>query len=142
MVDSIKRKIKHTKIFWDYLKQLIPERQVGTSKGILTDIETAYTATATAVKRANSDTMALIDKIHNAIDIGNEMTLKADGVFLNISPDLWQYKSDYYDPFEDPAEQWNRLKEASRLGAAESADLVKWMFPNMSDDDIRKRLQR
>ena len=88
MVDSIKRKIKHTKIFWDYLKQLIPERQVGTSKGILTDIETAYTATATAVKRANSDTMALIDKIHNAIDIGNEMTLKADGVFLNISPDL------------------------------------------------------
>ena len=118
------------------------ERQVGTSKGILTDNETAYTATATAVKRANADTMALIDKIHNAIDAGNEMTLKADGVFLNISPDLWQYKSDYYDPFEDPAEQWQRLKEAKETGAAESADLVKWLFPNMSDDDIKAKLQR
>lgn len=118
------------------------EKQVGTSKGILTDNETAYTATATAVKRANADTVALIDKIHTAIDVGNEMTLKADGVFLNVSPELWQYKSDYYDPFEDPADQWSRLKEASELGAAESADLVKWMFPNMTDEDIQQKLDR
>lgn len=120
----------------------IYEKQVGTSKGILTDNETAYTATATAVKRANADTLALIDKIHNALDKGNEMTLKADGVFLNVSPGLWRYKSDYYDPFEDPAEQWSRLKEASELGAAESTDLVKWLFPSMSDDDIREKLDR
>ena len=118
------------------------ERQVGTSKGILTDNETAYTATATAVKRANSDTMSLIDKIHNAVDVGNEMTLKADSVFLNISPELWQYKSDYYDPFEDPAEQWQRLIEAKQNNVAESADLVKWLFPNMSDDEIQEKLQR
>ena len=120
----------------------IYERQVGTSKGILTDNETAYTATATAVKRANSDTMSLIDKIHNAVDVGNVMTLKADSVFLNISPELWQYKSDYYDPFEDPAEQWQRLIEAKQNNVAESADLVKWLFPNMSDDEIQEKLQR
>lgn len=120
----------------------IYERQVGTSKGILTDNETAYTATATAVKRANSDTMSLIDKIHNAVDVGNVMTLNADSVFLNISPELWQYKSDYYDPFEDPAEQWQRLIEAKQNNVAESADLVKWLFPNMSDDEIQEKLQR
>lgn len=120
----------------------IYERQVGTSKGILTDNETAYTATATAVKRANSDTMSLIDKIHNAVDVGNEMTLKADSVFLNISPELWQYKADYYDPFEDPTEQWQRLIEAKQNNVAESADLVKWLFPNMSDDEIQEKLQR
>lgn len=120
----------------------IYERQVGTSKGILTDNETAYTATATAVKRANSDTMSLIDKIHNAVDVGNEMTLNADSVFLNISPELWQYKSDYYDPFEDPAEQWQRLIEAKQNNVAESADLVKWLFPNMSNDEIQEKLQR
>ena len=57
------------------------ERQVATSKGILTDNETSYTATATAVKRANADTIALIDKIRNAIDVGNKMTLEADAVF-------------------------------------------------------------
>lgn len=118
------------------------EKQVGTSKGILTDNETVYTATATAVKRANADTIALIDKIHTAVDAGNKTTLAADGVFLNISPELWQYKSDYYDPFEDPAEQWSRLKEANELGAAESADLIKWMFPNMTDEDILEKLER
>ena len=86
--------------------------------------------------------MSLIDKIHNAVDVGNEMTLKADSVFLNISPELWQYKADYYDPFEDPAEQWQRLIEAKQNNVAESADLVKWLFPNMSDDEIQEKLQR
>ena len=70
------------------------------------------------------------------------MTLKADSVFLNISPELWQYKSDYYYPFEDPAEQWQRLIEAKQNNVAESADLVKWLFPNMSDDEIQEKLQR
>lgn len=120
----------------------IYEKQVGTSKGILTDNETLYTATATAVKRANADTVALIGKIHTALDLGNEMTLKADGVFLNISPELWRYKSDYFDPFEDPSEQWKRLCEGSANGAAESADLVKWLFPNMTDDDIQLKLAK
>ena len=116
------------------------EKEVGTSKGILTDNETTESATATAVKRANADTIALIGKIRNAIDMGNEMTLLADGVFLNVSPDLWDYRSDWYDPFEDAAEQWQRLIEAKNNGAAEAADLLKWMFPSLSDDEVNEKL--
>ena len=118
------------------------EKEVGTSKGILTDNETSYTATATAVKRANADTLSLIDRIHTAIDNGNEMTLRADCVFLNIAPDLWSYKSDYFDPFEDPDTQWQRLVEAKSNSVAEASDLIKWLFPNLDDDEITEKIER
>lgn len=118
------------------------EKEIGTSKGILTDNETTETATATAVKRANADTMALIDKIRVAIDNGNRMTLEADAVFLNIAPDLWSYRSDWFDPFEDPAEQWRRLLEAKNNGAAETRDLIKWNNPGLTDEEIEEKILR
>ena len=120
----------------------IYERQIGTSKGILTDNETSYTATATAVKRANSDTIALIDKIREAIDEGNKMTLEADAVFLNVASDLWSYLSDWYDPFEDPDTQWQRLVEAKENGAAETSDLIKWMFPKLTAEEVEEKISR
>ena len=116
------------------------EKQIGTSKGILTDNETSYTATATAVKRANADTLALIEKIRAAVDIGNEDTLKADSVFLNISSDLWHYSSDWYDPFEDPSEQWARLLAGQQAGAVETEDLTKWLFPNLSAEEVEQKI--
>lgn len=118
------------------------EKEVGTSKGILTDNETSYTATATAVKRANADTLALLDRIRAALDEGNRMTLQADAVFLNIAPDLWNYVSDWYDPFEDPTEQWQRLIEAKNNGAAEVRDLVKWQFPGLTEEEVDEKLMR
>ena len=51
------------------------EKQIGTSKGILTDNETSYTATATAVRRANSDTLALLDKIEELQGRDEVMTM-------------------------------------------------------------------
>ena len=111
------------------------EKQVGTSKGILTDNETTATATATSVKRANADTIALIDKIRTAIDTGNRMTLEADAVFLNVSLDLWQYQSDWFDPFEDASEQWKELLEAYNAGAITAKRLTKWMYPSMTDEE-------
>jgi hypothetical protein len=118
------------------------EKQVGTSKGILTENDDVITATATAVKRANADTIALMDKIRNAIDNGNQMTLEADSVYLNIAKDLWAYQSDWYDPFEDPAEQWKRLIEAKENGAAEDADLIKWLYPSLTEEQVEEKLIR
>lgn len=118
------------------------EKQVGTSKGILTDNETSETATATAVKRANADTIALLSKIRTAIDKGNEMTLKADAMYLNIADELWSYRADWYDPFEDPAEQWKRLLDARNVNAAEPEDLIKWMFPSLSSEEIAEKKAR
>lgn len=118
------------------------EKQVGTSKGILTDNDATVTATATAIKRANADTIALMDKIRTAIDNGNKMTLEADAVYLNIAADLWDYQSDWYDPFEDPAEQWKRLLEAKQNGAAEDADLIKWLNPSLTDEQVAEKIAK
>lgn len=116
------------------------ERQIGTSKGILTDAEQTSNATATEVRRANADTIALIGKFHTAIDEGNIMTLEADAVFLNIARDLWTYVSDWYDPFENPAEQWARMLEAHGAGALTTKRLTQWIFPNMTDEEIEMEL--
>ncbi len=118
------------------------EKQVGTSRGILTDNEITATATATAVKRANSDTIALIGRIRNAIDNGNRMTLEADAVYLNIPNELWSYSADWFDPFTDPQEQWRTLIEAKNNGVAETSDLLRWQFPNLSEEDIAEKLER
>lgn len=118
------------------------EKQVGTSKGILTDPEPTSNATATEVRRANADTIALISKFRTAIDAGNEMTLEADAVYYNIARDLWTYVSDWYDPFENPTEQWQRLLEAKNAGAAEDEDLIRFIFPNLSEDERTEKLER
>lgn len=118
------------------------EQQIGTSRGILTKPEVNYQERVAAIKRANSDTLALIDRIRTAIDKGNKMTLEADAVFLNIAPDLWSYSSDWYDPFEDAAEQWERLKDGKANGAVETADLTKWLFPKLTQKEVEEKLER
>lgn len=142
-VDIFNPELRQNPLYSNLVADLgMEEKTIGTSKGILTENETSYTATATAVKRANADTIALIDKIHNSLDEGNKMTLQADAVFLNIPFDLFSYQSDWYDPFEDPAEQWGRLVEAKQEGAAETSDMTKWLFPSISDDELQAKLER
>lgn len=128
---------------WDKLDKELEkyEKQIGVSKGIFTENAVTGNATATEVRRANSDTIALIDAVHAAIDKGNEMTLEADGIYLGIRRDLWSYSSDWYDPFENPAEQWQRLKDGHSAGAVETADLTRWLFPNLTDDQVVEKLQ-
>ena len=116
------------------------ERQIGTSKGILSDAEATSGATATEVRRANADTIALIGKFHAAMDEGNEMTLEADAVFLNIARDLWTYSSDYIDPFADMAEQWRMQIEGHSAGAIQTKRLTKWLYPSMTDEEIENEL--
>lgn len=117
------------------------ERQIGTSRGILTTVEPTSNATATEIRRANADTIALINNFHNAMDDGNLMTLQADAVYLNIAEDLWTYSSDWYDPFENPAEQWSRLREGHESGAVSTRRLTQWLFPNMTDEEIDAELE-
>ena len=118
------------------------ERQIGVSKGILTENEATATATATAVKRANADTIAMISKIHDAIDAGNLDTLLADCVFMNLRTDLWRYRSDWFDPYDDPNEQYERIRLAIEDGYAEKSDGTKWLFPSLDDNQIQEKLKR
>lgn len=118
------------------------EQQVGTDKGFLTPFESATATTATEIRRANASTIALIDRIHTAIKAGVEEVLKADAILLNIPADLYSVTIDFYDPFADEQAQYQRLANAVDRGIAEREDELKWLFPNMTADEISEKLAR
>lgn len=118
------------------------EQQVGTDKGFLTPFESVSATTATEIRRANASTIALIDRIHNALEIGIESTIKADCIFLNISDDMYSLKIDWYDAFADPDAQFSRIKEAAKDGYAEAIDVMQWLFPNLTIDELQEKLDR
>lgn len=116
------------------------EQQVGTDKGFLTEYTNANTATE--VRRANASTIALIDKIHTALKTGIESTIKADALFLNIADDLYTIQIDWFDVFADETASYNRIKEAAQNGYAEDIDVMQWLFPNLSLDELEEKLER
>lgn len=143
-VDVYNPAVRETE-FSTFVKNLCSryEKAVGTDSGLLTPFEIqGHAATATEIRRSNAGTIAMLDKIHNALDAGNKMTLEADSVFLNISPELWTYSSDWYDPFEDADSQWSRLLEGKQNGAVETSDLVKWIFPKLTEIEVDEKLER
>ena len=123
----------------DDMKQY--EQQVGTDRGFLTPLETGA-ATATEIRRANASTIALIDKIHTAIKNGVEMTIKADAVYLNIASDLYSFKFDFYDAFEDADAQYKRIANAVDRGVAEAEDELMWLFPNLTAEEREEKIAR
>lgn len=118
------------------------EQAVGTDRGFLTPFESVTATTATEIRRANASTIALIDKIHNALKQGIESTIKADALFLNIDSSLYTIKLDWYDPFADETAAYNRIKEAAKDGFAEDIDVMQWLFPNLSLDELDEKLER
>lgn len=141
MIDIYNPEIRESAYYTKLDKDMgMYEQAIGTSKGILTENETSYQATATAVKRANSDTIALLGRIRNAVDAGNRMTLQADSVYLNIPFDSWEYNADWYDPFEDPSEQFDRLVTGKQEQAVPTSYLTKWLYPDKTDEQIQEML--
>jgi hypothetical protein len=118
------------------------EQQVGTDRGFLTPFDDGKATTATEIRRANASTIALIDKIHTAIKNGVEATLKADAIFLNVSEDLWSVTFDFYDSFEDADKQYERISNAVDRGVLEKKDELRWLYPNMTDEEIADKLAR
>ena len=70
------------------------------------------------------------------------MTLKADAVFLNIAEDLWNVTFDFYDSFEDADKQYERISNAVDRGVLEKEDELRWLYPNMTDEEIADKLAR
>lgn len=142
-IDIFNPSLRGSEHFEKLEKQLqIYERQMGLSQGILTENDAMATGTATAVRRSNADTIAFVNSVQNALGKGNKMTLEADGIFLNIRRDLWEYNSDYYDVFADSQEQWKTLLEAYNNGAVSVERLTKWMFPQMTEEQIQEELAK
>ena len=73
---------------------------------------------------------------------GIKATLEADAVFLNIPIDLYTVTVDFFDAFLDEEAQYNRIASAVDRGILEKEDELKWLYPNMTDEEIADKLAR
>ena len=129
-----KAKLEDSKADW--------EDVVGLDRGFLTEAEHTSNATATEVKTANVKTRSMVKKIQSAMFDGIKATLEADAVFLNIPIDLFQVNVDFFDAFQDEQELYNRIVSAVDRGVLEKEDELKWLYPNMTDEEIADKLAR
>lgn len=118
------------------------EKQVGTDRGFLTPYESGKCVTATEIRRSNASTIALIDKIHNSIENGVNMTLEADAIYLNVSTDFYTVKFDFFDAFEDVDKQYERIANAVDRGIAEADDELQWLFPSLTEEERAEKIER
>ena len=131
----------------DYKQKLIDakadwEDMVGLDRGFLTEAEHTAGATATEIRTANTKTRSFVKKIQSAMFDGIKATLEADAVFLNIPLDLYTVMVDWYDAFLDEEAQYNRIASAVDRGILEKEDELKWLYPNMTDEEIADKLAR
>jgi hypothetical protein len=131
----------------DYKQKLIDakadwEDMVGLDRGFLTEAEYTSGATATEIRTANTKTRSFVKKIQSAMFDGIKATLEADAVFLNIPLDLYTVMVDFFDAFQDETELYNRIVSAVDRGILEKEDELKWLYPNMSDEEIADKLAR
>ena len=131
----------------DYKQKLIDakadwEDMVGLDRGFLTEAEHTAGATATEIRTANTKTRSFVKKIQSAMFDGIKATLEADAVFLNIPLDLYEVNVDFYDAFQDEQELYNRIVSAVDRGVLEKEDELRWLYPNMTDEEIADKLAR
>lgn len=111
-------------------------------RDLITHTENTSGATATEIKSKNADNMALEQSIRKALRTGNEETLQADSIYLNIPFDLWQYDEDYQDIYTDDAQKLNEIITVMQNGGAEVDDLVKFYFPTLTDEERAEKIAR
>ena len=131
----------------DYKQKLIDakadwEDMVGLDRGFLTEAEHTAGATATEIRTANTKTRSFVKKIQSAMSDGIKATLEADAVFLNIPLDLYEVTVDFFDAFQDETELYNRIVSAVDRGVLEKEDELRWLYPNMTDEEIADKLAR
>ena len=121
------------------------EKQIGTSKGILTEVETAD-ATATAIKKALYDTFTIVMDSRVAFESG--MTDLIDGInilanFYNITPN-GDYEINYdwdYSMLESSEETFAQLTQGHSLNVVKDYELRQFIFPNEDIEEAKKSIE-
>ena len=120
---------------------MLYEQTMGLDKGFLTPFDNgSYTNTA-QVRRENANTISMIDKLHTMYQQGVDMTLEADAIFLNLVTE-YSVKYDWVDPFEDMDKQYERIANGVDRGTAEPSDEIRWLFPDLTQEEIADKLAR
>lgn len=108
------------------------EKEVGTSRGILTDLNITNGATATEIKRATYQTFSLCDDIHKNTEKyidGLVYGLNVLANYFNLTPESdYQINYDWsYSMLEDTQNTFNQLIQAKSVGAVETAEIRQYV---------------
>lgn len=121
------------------------EKQIGTSRGILTEVETEQ-ATATAIRKALYDTFTIVGDTRDAFEKG--MTDLIDGInvlanYYNITP-MGDYEVNYdwsYDLLESTEETFSQLMQGHSKGAVKEYELRQFIFPDEDIEEAKKSIE-
>ena len=120
------------------------EKQVGTSKGILTQPETRG-ATATEIKAGMYDTYSVVQLMRTAIELGIERLAEAMNIlnnFYGLSP-MGDYEVAFdwsYAMIESSQETFNQMMSGITVGAIETAELRNYLISGETLDEARERV--
>ena len=121
------------------------EKQIGTSRGILTEVETEQ-ATATAIRKALYDTFTIVGDARVAFEKG--MTDLIDGInvlanYYNITP-MGEYEIDYdwsYDLLESTEETFSQLMQGHSKGVVKDVEIRQFLYPDETLDEAEKSIE-
>ena len=129
--------------YYAHLTKLLEQYQnlMGVNE-LITHERSGKDATATEIRTLNIDNISLEDNIRRAIREGNIETLKADSLYLGIREDLWTYDETWTDIYDDEQQRLENNLKMYENGAAEQIDLIKYWYPNLTDEEAQEKLER
>lgn len=118
------------------------EKQIGTSKGILTDPLSTYQNTD-ETRRGLYDTFSIVHDIRDNISDGLDDFLYACDVlanYFNLTPmGNYEIKEDWdYTFIEDSTSQWNQMVQGHAKGAIKTVELRQFIKPNETLEEAQK----
>ena len=121
------------------------EKMIGTSKGILTEIET-NNATATEIKKMLKDTFDIVDDIRDSLEDGLRDFIDACNVlsnYYNLSPqgDCELLTDWAYDMIEDTSQTFNQLMQGRQEGVIKKVEVRQFLKPNETLEESLKAIE-
>ena len=133
--------------YYERLRELYSrlEKEIGTSAGILTEIETAN-ATATAIKRALYDTLTIVDDLRDNLEQGFDDFFKACDVLANaynvVPSGTFEISFDWdLSLLEEPSETYNQYVQGVSQGVVKKEELRQFIFSDETLEESKKAIE-
>ena len=120
------------------------EHEVGTSYGILSEVNTAQ-ATATEIKKSMYDTFTICDDMRSNIEKGLDDFFYACNVLANAYnlSAQGEYEVSYewsYSLLEDTQTEWQQLTYANNKGIISDVEIRQWLKPDETLEESEKAI--
>lgn len=121
------------------------EKQIGTSRGILTDPLSTYQNSDEA-RRATQDTFSIVDDVRDGLEDGLEDFIYACDVlanYYNLTPQgKFDLNTDWsYSMIESTTEEFNQLASGVNHGVIKKSELRQYLKPNETLEEAEKAIQ-